>query len=80
MLLQKLKWCEESKNEYICQRNLVNKLKRSKKKKFYIEKFNEHKGDMWGTWQIINRMIKGTSKHDDVINGITIKGVTVTDK
>ena len=33
---------EESKNEYIRHRNLVNKLKRSKKK-YYINKFNERK-------------------------------------
>ena len=69
----------ESKNEYICQRYLVNKLRPLKKKKYYIENF-EQKGDMRSTWLTINGVIKGTSKHDGLINGIAIKGVTVTDK
>ncbi|XP_065580163.1 uncharacterized protein LOC136040026 [Artemia franciscana] len=70
---------EESKNEYIRQRNLANKLIRSKKKN-YIEKFNEQKGDMRGIWQTINGVIKGTGKLYGLINAITVKGVTVTDK
>ena len=71
---------QESKNEYICQRSLVNKLRRSKKKKYYIEKFNEQKGDMRGTWQTINGVIKGIGKYDCHINVVTVEGVTVTDK
>ena len=35
---------------------------------------------MRGTWQSINGVIKGTSKHDGLINTITVEGVTVTDK
>ena len=35
---------------------------------------------MRGTWQIINGVFKGISEDDGLINGIAIKGITVTDK
>ena len=35
---------------------------------------------MRGTWQTIHGVIKGTGKHDGLINAITVEGIRVTDK
>jgi len=44
-------------------KNFVNSLRRSSATNYYSEKFRENAGDMKGTWQTMNDVLKGERKN-----------------
>ena len=57
-------------------RNKVNSLRRTAMKQFYSDKFEQHKGDMQGTWQTIKNVL-GTGKSSAFPEKVEINGHSV---
>ena len=54
-------------------RNEVNSLKHIKKRTFYTQKVNETRGDIKGTWKVLNSAL-GKKTKSATINSLKIKG------
>ena len=78
------KWAKDKTNitahqEYISYRNILKKLRRFSKRKYYLEKCNEYKSNTKKLWRLINKCNGKINDKSNVIDYLNIDGMKKTE-
>ena len=65
--------------EFKLLRNKVNHMRRKRVKEFNSEAFKEKQGDMRGTWDLVNNVLKGKRNHRDECQNLLEEGHEISD-